>query len=222
MPCDHLVLKSGTLKQPKFISVEDVIAERNLDQISAKLLLPFHALTGCDTTSFLSGHSKKTSIRTFYEHKELLHGLGHGPLTDETRQNSEAFICKIYNVPNAATTDDARVILLKKAVRPELLPPTSDALKYHIERAHYQATVWLNATVQYPKLPMATSLGWHMVNNQMTPVLLSLSPVPTACTQLITCSCTTRCASQRCKCRKVKLLCTGSCKCVGDCMNDCH
>ena len=76
MACTHLLLKAGTHKKPKFIPIGEVIDKNNLDPAAAQLVLPFHALTVCDTTSYLSGHSKKTALKVFTMHKGLLQGLG--------------------------------------------------------------------------------------------------------------------------------------------------
>ena len=43
-----------------------------------------HALTGCDTTSYIAGHSKKSAWKTFQTHHRLLENLGKGELTAET------------------------------------------------------------------------------------------------------------------------------------------
>ena len=44
-----------------------------------------------------------------------------------------------------------RVFLFDKGKYPDSLPPTSDALKLHISRAHQQTIIWLNATVPSPE-----------------------------------------------------------------------
>ena len=44
-----------------------------------------------------------------------------------------------------------RVFLFNKGKDPGRLPSTSDALTLHIRRAHYQTTIWLNATVLSPE-----------------------------------------------------------------------
>ena len=217
-----LWMKSGTYKQPKCIPVKEIIHKHQLDVTGAQLLLAFHAITGCDSTSYLSGHSKKTALRVFFQHKDMLRGLGNEPLCEEVLKNVEAFICKVYNVPEAVTTDQARVILFKKAVKPELLPPTSDALKYHIKRCHLQTIVWLQATCPVPSLPLATSFGWDLKDGIMSPVLLSLPAVPESCLQLITCGCQTRCSTRKCRCVKSRLTCTGNCRCTAECMNADH
>ena len=44
-------------------------------------------------------------------------------------------------------------------------------------------------------------------------------PAPLALIELSLCSCKTNCYSNRCKCRKNRLICTDMCKCVG-CENE--
>ena len=142
-----------------------------LDISAVKLLLPFHALTGSDTTSFLSGHSKKTALKVFFQNKELLAGLGKEPLTEDMIGNVEQFVCRIYNVPEVTTIDKARVTLFKKVLHPELLLPARDALTYHIKRAHLQTLVWLEATQLKPSVPRASTMGWELKDGQMSTVL---------------------------------------------------
>jgi len=59
------------------------------------VLIPFHALTGSDTTSFFAGHSKKTEWEVFEQHCNLLSELGLGSLTNEMKDAAESFDCKI-------------------------------------------------------------------------------------------------------------------------------
>ena len=51
------------------------------------------------------------------------------------------------------------------------------------------------------------------------PILTYELPAPLAFIELSICSCKTKCATNRCKCRKNALQCTDMCKCV-DCEND--
>ena len=139
-------MKAGMHKKQKYIPVKDIISVFDFDDISAKLLLPFHAITGLDSTSFISGHSKKTAFHVFLEHKMLLEGFSEVPLSSDTMKNVESFVCKIYKIKDTNDINAARVKLFKKAVQPELLPPTRGTLEYHIKRAHIQSAVWRQAT----------------------------------------------------------------------------
>jgi hypothetical protein len=53
---------------------------------------------------------------------------------------------------------------------PESLPPTSDALKLHIERAHFQASVWKQANVVKPVLPSPVTMGWSLDGDRLIPI----------------------------------------------------
>ena len=68
---------------------------------------------------------------------DLISKLGTEPLTTDTVDASEKFLCLIYKTLTAKTTDEARSILFRKAVKPDDLPPTSDAAKQHIRRVHF-------------------------------------------------------------------------------------
>ena len=95
----------------------------------------------------------------------------------------------------------------------ETLPPTSDAAKFHIMQAHYQASVWNQAHVPLPDLPPVTEMGWIHLNGQLVPRLLSLPPIPESCKEITSCGCTKGCLSQRCSCRKVQMECIEVCNC---------
>ena len=125
-------------------------------------LIPFQALTGCDTTYFLAGHSKKTEWKVVEIHHKLLSGLDHPILTQAVQAFIVKFVCQIYGVPNVLTTDESRVILFKNGHPAEALPPTSDTLHYHILRLHYQALVWNLAHILKPALPVLSRHGWAM------------------------------------------------------------
>ncbi|KAG7159194.1 hypothetical protein Hamer_G016583 [Homarus americanus] len=48
----------------------------------------------------------------------------------------------VYKCGVATSVDRARSILFGRAHALETLPPTSNALSFHIKRAHYQASIW--------------------------------------------------------------------------------
>jgi hypothetical protein len=49
----------------------------------AQNLLAFHSITGCDTTSFFYGISKKKAYKVYDQDVNLLEGIGEAELTDE-------------------------------------------------------------------------------------------------------------------------------------------
>ena len=96
----------------------------------------FHALTGSDgdgdVMSFLSGHSKKSAWKVFEQHHELLKDPRKGNLAKETSAETEKFVCRLYNTQDVTTVNKARSLLFMRSRAPEFLPPTSDALSFHI------------------------------------------------------------------------------------------
>ena len=220
IPCGKIWLKAGTATKRKYIPIHTIVEQLPFDETTIETITAFHALTGCDTTSYLSSHGKKSCWKVFKEHYHLLDGLHQGELDEATKESAELFICKLYNVPDVTTVNKARAILFVKSRAPESLPPTSDALSHHVKRAHYQTAVWRQAVKQYP--PPET-MGWQLDGTSLVPILMSLPPVPDSCLEMITCGCTTRCMSARCKCKKSNLRCTAACKCRATndiCSND--
>jgi len=151
----------------------------------------------------------------------MLRGLGDSPtLSDETVQNAEAFICKVYDGHSAVTSiNELRSNMFVNGLTTDKLPPTGDTLLHHIMRSHYQALVWRQAHIQYPQLPPPETMGWILDEGSLFPKLTSLPPVPKACEELISCSCTTGCKTKRCSCKGERIACMASCKCGANCMN---
>ena len=96
MQYQHLWMKSGTSTKWRYIPIDAVF--NKLPSGSASWLLAFHALAGCDTSSYIANHTKRSSWKIFKEHHGLLKNLGIGELTYDTIQSSETFVCRIYNV----------------------------------------------------------------------------------------------------------------------------
>lgn len=211
IPCTNLWMMSGTAAKRKYYNIKSIY--ENLPSGSAEALLPFHALTGCDTTSFIYNHSKKSAWKIFLDHHELLSSIGEGVLTEQKKKAVEKFICLMYKV-DIASVDKARVVLFSKAGKPEALPPTSDALYLHTLRAHYQTLVWKQAHRSEPLLPDPVTMGWNRTDdNKLRPVLMTKDPIPKACGEIISCSCRTGCTTSRCSCKKSSLFCTSVCGC---------
>ena len=149
MQCQHLWIKSGIPKKQRYIPID---ADFNkLPSGSASSLLSFHALTGCDTTSYIAYHTKRSSWKIFKEHHGLLKNLGIGELTDDTIQSSETFVCRIYNVHRTDSIDAARHLLFSKTGKPEAMALTSNALTFHLKRVHYHSMIWRNAHCPTPE-----------------------------------------------------------------------
>ena len=183
-------------------------------QICDSLLL-FHSLTGCDTVSFFYGIGKPTAMKTLQENPDMLQGISHLPqLNDEMLTKMEHFVCKLYGSKTFHKTDRLRETMLLSSSKPELMPPTSDSLKFHMQRAFYQSKIWQCANITLPNIPTPTSpgAGWSAKEGKLQPLLMTKDPIPKAIREIIACqSCSTGCNSMRCKCVKERLHCTRLC-----------
>ncbi|KAG1683971.1 hypothetical protein GQR58_009569 [Nymphon striatum] len=201
MHCEKLWLKAGTSKKPKYIPIHEIRNTLSFEEPVLDALLAFHAITGCDTMSYLMGHSKKTSWDVFLEHNKLLQKIGEdGTVSEDGIRMAEAFICRIYTVPYD-NCDKGRVHLFSKCKPPEFLPPTTNAVRLHIQRANYQAFLWRQANIPVPVVPSPTSSGWKDSDGKIKPLLTTLPPVPKACREIIFCGCIKGCISNNCSCK---------------------
>jgi hypothetical protein len=48
----------------------------------------------------------------------------------------------------------------------------------HIERAHFQASVWKQANVVKPVLPSPITMGWSLDGDCLKPLRMTLDPIP--------------------------------------------
>ena len=214
--CKQLWMKSGTFTKPQYIPVHKIRENMPLEDIVMETILPFHAITGCDSVSYLSGHTKKTAWEVFEKHCQLLKDLGRTTrVSDKFPRDAEAFIRQIYKFTNTTSVDDIRVALFCKGKAQEMMTTTSDALGLHTLRANYQTLIWRKA--HEPKLDIAEPLdlgGWKVDEGKLRPVLMTLPPVPKSCRDIIFCGCEKGCV-KNCGCRKGKepMYCTPACKC---------
>ena len=144
----------------------------------SRCLQAFHALTGCDQTSFMFTCGKKKAWKTWMKFPNLtdaLLKLIQEPLSSDRIAESmaviERFVCLMYS----ATTDEHEVnkcrrFLFTKNDRLESLPPTKDALLHHVLRALYQSVcVWGQATTAIQILPDPTDWGWTRSQDEYVP-----------------------------------------------------
>ena len=183
----------------------------------AKYLPAVHALTGCDTVSYLFGIGKTTALKALMggHHLSLLGQLGaaEASLISETT----TFIAACYGSKVEGDMTTHRYQLWKSKMgntkttsAPKLksLPPSHNAFVQHVHRAQYQAIIWESATQSDPPDLDPNQYGWHKDEDGTTLSPTTLPPgvyvVPINILQMVKCGCS---ASQPCS--------TGRCGCVG-------
>ena len=162
--CDHvqsnnLWLMAGTAK---YRSISTRETYDTLSENSVPALLPYHSLTGCYRTSYFFGKSKQATWCKFQQHWNLLPTLGECELTDLKLHDAEKFVCRMYNFDQVDTTDEVRIALFFKVNKLEHMPPTSNALRFHLMRSLYQALVWKQAIYTDPALPQPQEMRWQL------------------------------------------------------------
>ena len=105
-------MKAGTNKKPKNIPVHDIVS--SLPQDILKSLIPFHTLTGCDTTSFIAHHTKKSAWEVLKTHSHLIEKLGEDSFEESDYKQIEQFFCILYGMPDEVSIDMVRYKLFLK------------------------------------------------------------------------------------------------------------
>jgi len=118
-------------------------------------LREFHALTGCDSNSSMFGIGTKQAFKTLC--RSDLHQLGKDTtLSEDTISACKAFACNLYTKNETAGSKANEVrywLFCQKGQRNEGLPPTSDSLHQHIQRANFQSSIWRKALDVRQNLP---------------------------------------------------------------------
>ena len=136
----ELWLSTGSSSKHPFIPVHSI----SLDDTTAKNIIAFHAMTGCDTVSQFAGKGKKTAWKVFQEMPDSLRLLGASTVSPEATLEAERFVCRLYmKTAECTSVNEARQRIFMQGKKSlEALPPTKDALDKHIQRANYQCFVW--------------------------------------------------------------------------------
>ncbi|KAI8487179.1 hypothetical protein Bbelb_349770 [Branchiostoma belcheri] len=207
MQCQELWFKTGVRDNVRFIPLHTL--SKNLGSSLCAALPGFHALTGCDSTSalFMVGRRK---LGGSYE--RILLSLATSEIL---------CLSLLVSGSNAGHTADAvrYYMFCQRRQSSEALPPTSNSLFHHIERANFQTFVWKRCVQAMQELPSPVNNGWRAVDNVLEPVLMSCDPAPASLLQLTTCRCTSRSACKRddrCPCNGHEMPCTESCHCMND------
>ena len=82
-------------------------------------------------------------------------------------KGAEKFVCLLYGYGNCESINEVRLkMFVKGKFTIESLPPTADALSYHLMHSNYQAFIWKTALTNYMDLPSPNGKGWTIYNGK--------------------------------------------------------
>lgn len=220
MRCKELWLQKGSSRKRVYVPVHTIVESLSMDL--KQNILAYHFLTGSYFTSHLYGIGKASGWKIYENNSKLLCRLGEPTLTSESIESTEEFFVKLYRVDDdIKTADAARYFLFRKLKGLHDLPPTTDSLRFHIYRCHYQTQIFKNSHLKNIPDEDPDHSGWRInENNQFEPILSSLEAIPSICDDMKPCGCPKdRCGNNRCICHKKGLPCMPLCKCGGICKN---
>ena len=141
-------------------------------------------------------------------------------------EEAKRFISACYGIENNTDLPHARYVIWKKiTVSGKLtsqnlmlrsLPPTDEAAKENILRAHYITNLWYNSLQSDPPEKDPCLYGWPKDQDTKTlvPVMVpsSTKAAPDEVLKMISCRCL-ECATMRCTCAVAQMHCREFCAC---------
>ena len=237
--CYHTSLESHDLffrpepkkdtKKPRIWNIK--ATKQILGPVLCNHILFIHALLGCDTTSCLYGIGKGISLRKFkasstFREQAKVFDTNSASMHDVVDAGEKALII-VYNGKLADTLDSLqhqrfceKVASKRSHVKPQALPPTSAAAKYHSLRVYLQVQEWKRSADRlHPK-----EWGWRECDGGFVPLQTSLPLASEHLLRVIRCNCQADCSTLRCSCKRHNIECTPACgNCRGSgCTNILH
>ena len=194
---------------------------QNLGPLKSKALLFFHSISGCDIVSAFKNKGKKSFFQTweiFPEITSTFVKMSTYPLSfaEEDEQRIEQFIVLLYDRSSTSFDVDMtrKKLFSQKNSLFDNIPPTSAALKYHIRRAAFQASIiWGQALEEVPDQHCPEQWGWKKNTDGVFEIYWTdLSAISESCAELCKCGCKKQC-SGKCSCKQSSLPCTSRCSC---------
>jgi len=162
----------GTAKRQRTISIKSIY--QGIGMKKAVALPRFHA----DQIEVFYGKGKISCWRALNYSENVqtaFAALGtQDPLSNAVVANIHTFVCQLY-CPRTAITDVGELrwwLFSKRQMQDCKLPPTVAALEKHINRANYQAMIWVNDITAMPDLPAPFTHGWKQdpPTNEVKPI----------------------------------------------------
>ena len=193
-------------------------------------LVGIHSFSGSDWGGKFAGISKKKWITNYLnldaasDTVQAFINLGEEGIDPLSQQHIlEKFVCKLYSANTACSNVNALrwELFRDRNKEGEQLPPTTDTLTPHIQRAHVISQIAKGFRNPHPEILPLKNNGWEETSPGILSATTCLSPpAPHAVLALTKCSCKKSGCSNtsRCSCVTNGLPCTGLCKCA-ECEN---
>ena len=221
----ELYFYTGTADKRRFIPIHDI--SRAMGPTLSRLILPFHALTGCDSTSAVCKLGKVKPWRLLQDNPTAFQDLSLlGTSVDVASRSllcAERFFCEAFRSKHTNINEARYDMFCKKFTRTEDLPPTKDSLIQHVNRANYQTLIWKSALDLSDVAGSPVGHGWEKHGDDITPTLMTMECAPKSLLVVVSCGCVKSECRGRCSCQKAGLACIESCSCgAGEsCKNPC-
>lgn len=191
-------------------------------------LLVVHAISGCDTTSALFGFGKGRILKVLSSNKasqKLSTILATASTTEGVLEAGLQLLTMIYGgQPSDSLTRLRYLAYMNMAatsnlrIRPECLPPTENAAKYHILRVRLQVSQWMQLNESTELDP--EDWGWKLDGGRYVPLATDLAAAPDDVLKAVRCGCKSSrslCGTAACLCYQHGLKCVTACKhCNGE------
>ena len=193
-------------------------------------LLAAHGLTGCDTVAIYHGIGKGKALKVLRSNTHSLSKVGDitTSLPDVLRQ-ATPFMLSCYGHPECDSMTAARQKMWSTKVSrnigaaPKLqsLPPTNEAFRENVARAHLQVAIWRQSLQLNPPDMDPLAHGWTRRDGSTSLIPATVADnvtlAPDEILKMIKCSCDSDmpCKSKRCGCHNANMACTAFCACQG-------
>ena len=196
------------------------------DDVCRHLLFAY-AFFGCETTSRIYGMGEGVSIKLLIRSEDFRSKaevfLDPEATSWDIELAGEAAMIMVYggDVGSEDGSLDAFRFKIFKAksrgahfIYPQVIPPTSAAVKYHSFRTYLQVQSWLGNSLN------PEQWGWTRSDDKksLVPIMTELPPAPGTMVKKIQCSCRMGLCEYKklCNCRKYGMTCTNLCRhCLG-------
>jgi len=158
-----------------------------------KDLLGMHAVTGCDTVSYLFRRGKCAALSLLKQHDLGLHFLGDQSVNmADLITVCRKFFCLLYGA-SASSMNTLRYNIFtshKSTPRIQALPPTDEAFVPHVLRAHLQVMIWKAGDTSVSPRVNINDYGWAKAGSGApNPAYGPTEVGPKELLQVIACTC---------------------------------